>query len=228
MLYCLLICIVIGYLVGSISTSLIISKLFFKIDLREYGSKNAGGTNAGRVLGKKVGIIVIFLDAIKVGLTILFTYLLTLAFQIPIESFDGSIILYSSIFMTTFGHCYPIYFNFKGGKAVSTLFGILLFTNYQLALLFLLVYGLVLFTTKYVSLSSITASIVVAILSFINIFRTGTIIPCDYLNVYSVMLCFISMLLIFKHRSNIVRLVKGVELEARWIVRIHNKLKAKK
>ena len=224
MIICAIISVLFSYLIGSVSTSLIISKLFFKIDLREYGSKNAGGTNAGRVLGKKVGFIVIFLDALKIGVAIGLAYLLMHLFSIDLNSTNASIIVYLSALSGAIGHCYPIFFGFKGGKAVSTLVGFIVFTNPYLFLLMFVVFAMILLITKFVSLASMTCSFLLFVFSFIPFFQENMLIT-DYSIWYSITLLVYSLLLIFKHRGNIVRLVKGKELKARWVLRLYNKNK---
>jgi len=224
MILCLVISVILGYLVGSISTSLIIGKVFFKIDIREYGSKNAGGTNAGRVLGKKAGFLVIMFDALKVGLSFGISTLLIYLFKLELTQEQTSIILYLGAIFTAIGHCYPIYFGFKGGKAVSTLLGFVVFTNPYLLITMFIIFGLILFFSKYVSLSSITSSILLVAFSFIPFYQNGMWIT-PYTIYYSLALLVFCVLLIFKHRSNIVRLVTKKELKARWIVRIHDKIK---
>ena len=180
MILCAIISVLFSYLIGSISTSLIISKVFFNIDLREYGSKNAGGTNAGRVLGKKVGFIVIFLDALKIGVSIGLAYLLMVIFKLDLSSNESSIIVYLSALAGAIGHCYPIYFGFKGGKAVSTLVGFIVFTNPYLFLLMFVIFAVILLTTKYVSVSSMVCSFLLFIFSFIPFFQENMLITISW------------------------------------------------
>ena len=108
----------IGYLLGSIPFALVIGKLFYHTDVREFGSGNLGGTNAGRVLGKKAGIATILLDIVKV----------ILAVAIVSVGFDNQEMSIWSGVAAAFGHCYPIFAHFKGGKAAATLVGFLLST----------------------------------------------------------------------------------------------------
>ena len=106
-----------GYLLGSIPFALVIGRVFYKKDLRQYGSGNPGGTNAGRVLGKKAGVSVIVLDALKVVLSIWVGSLV---------SPDCAMI---SGLLCCVGHCYPVFAHFKGGKAVASMYGCLLYTS---------------------------------------------------------------------------------------------------
>ena len=107
----ILICLIIGYLIGSIPWGLVIGKVFYHKDIREYGSGNPGGTNAGRVLGKNVGIIVILLDALKALIVMIIVNKLAPGY----EQYAGLAVCV--------GHCFPIFAGFKGGKAVASSYG---------------------------------------------------------------------------------------------------------
>ena len=142
--------IILSYLFGSVPWSLVIGKVFFHKDIRTEGSGNLGGTNAGRVLGKKVGIIVIILDALKAF------------FSMLLASFIAKdAIIYAGL-ACCIGHCFPIFAQFKGGKAVATSFGFFLgiatFINHQYFYQFflpLLIFLVSLYLCRMVSLSSI-------------------------------------------------------------------------
>jgi glycerol-3-phosphate acyltransferase PlsY len=157
----------ISYLLGSIPFSLIIGKLFFKKDVREYGSKNLGGTNAGRVLGKKVGLAVIALDHVKAILGIIITKLLISQFNPELMN----ITLCLSAIAIVLGHCYPIFSHFKGGKAVACTYGILFASNIYVYLLAGLSFLIILKLTKYVSLSSVCSSFLAGLLFLIPFFQ---------------------------------------------------------
>lgn len=149
--------IILAYLYGSIPFALVIGRLFYKTDVRNYGSGNLGGTNTGRVLGKKAGVLVIILDASKallvMFLTRYFCSLLSLNEDTP----------YICALFCVIGHCYPIFANFKGGKAVSTAIGYFIAVNPLGAILALVVFFIVLKISKYVSLSSVLASLSVLV-----------------------------------------------------------------
>ena len=146
-------CIILGYLLGSIPFALVIGKLFYKTDIRQYGSGNLGGTNAGRVLGKKAGISVIVLDVLKVVLA---------AGLASLVSEPAAI--WTSL-ACCIGHYYPIFAHFKGGKAVATMFGFLIstsifiFQEFSYFLVPLFMFLIILYLFKYVSLGSICASV---------------------------------------------------------------------
>ena len=143
----ILLTIVFSYLMGSIPFSLIIGKIFFKKDVREYGSGNLGGTNTGRVLGKAAGFTVMVLDQLKAVITIV---LVTYLFKNTNPELVNTAIYLSSLFIII-GHCYPIFAKFKGGKAVAATFGILFITNIYIYLITLLIYVVLLKLTKFVS-----------------------------------------------------------------------------
>ena len=145
----ILVAIAVGYLVGSIPWALIIGKYFFKVDIREHGSKNLGGTNAGRVLGRKAGVAVMIGDLSK---AILAFYLLFWMIQpLGLSGLDRDLILLSTGPAAALGHAYPIFAKFKGGKIVSIFVGFVVCTNYYLLILGAAVFFLVLALTRYVS-----------------------------------------------------------------------------
>ncbi|WP_296876912.1 glycerol-3-phosphate 1-O-acyltransferase PlsY [Thomasclavelia sp.] len=196
-----IILVICGYLYGSIPFALVIGKLIYKTDVRNYGSGNLGGTNVGRVLGKKAGVAVILLDASKALLISLLT------------GYIASILnLYSDLaylcgLACVIGHCYPIFANFKGGKAVSTAIGFFFTINPLGAVLALVVFFIVLKITKYVSLSSVLASSSVLLATpFLDISLVGK------LTVAAVIL-----LLIYRHRANLKRVKDGTESKITWM-----------
>ncbi|OQX96013.1 acyl-phosphate glycerol 3-phosphate acyltransferase [candidate division KSB1 bacterium 4572_119] len=197
----LLIIIFLSYLAGSIPTSIICSKLFKGIDLREHGSGNAGGTNAIRVLGWKIGVFVMLVD---VGKGVLATLLIS---QIRIDSIGLSPDLLQIIagLSAIFGHIWTVFAGFKGGKGVGTAAG-MLFSLYPVAgLACLVIFFLMLALFRYVSLSSMTAA---ASFPVVVLLTKNWIAYSNELIYFAV---FIALLIIFTHRSNIKRLIKGEE-----------------
>lgn len=191
----------IGYLIGSIPWALIIGKVFYKTDVREHGSGNLGGTNTGRVLGKKAGMIVIVLDALKA-----FFVVLGLSF------FNKDAAAISGL-ACAIGHSYPIFANFKGGKGVATTFGYLLgvslFVTNHFLLLFvapLAIFLLLLKLFKMVSLASMLALASAAILSF---FQPNLVV--------SICLIATALLVIYRHRGNIKRILDHTEKKITWM-----------
>lgn len=199
----IILAVIIGYLLGSIPFALVIGKLFFKTDVREHGSGNLGGSNAGRILGPKVGASVIILDVLKVT----FAIFITSHFQ-----YSEMASIWAG-FAAAFGHCYPIFAGFKGGKAVATMFGFLLgisiftFQDASMLLVPLAAFVIVLLAGKMVSLASMVAAITSSIYIFIDS-------PADSTRVASILL---TILLIYRHRSNVQRILKGEENKVSWL-----------
>ena len=193
--------ILLGYLYGSIPFALVIGKVFYNTDVRESGSGNLGGTNAGRVLGKKAGISVIILDALKAVVIFYLSNYLSLKFNLNPD------IKYIAGLACIFGHCYPIFAEFRGGKAVSTSLGYFLCIEPLYAVVAIVVFLLVLKISKYVSLSSIsTALIILCIIPFLAVSVTAKI--CILLAV---------ILLVYRHKDNIKRIRNHTESNIQWM-----------
>jgi glycerol-3-phosphate acyltransferase PlsY len=189
-----------AYLIGSIPTALIISKRFFGIDIREYGSGNMGATNTFRVLGSKYGTIVMVVDILKgVVASSLYEFL----------PFYGGNELQRTNFIiglgmaAVIGHIFPIFANFKGGKGVATLFGMVLALQPVVALSCVGVFIFVLYLTRYVSLSSILAALMLPV-CVLWIWNENEIL-------YRVFTLLVALLVIFTHQKNIGRILRGVE-----------------
>lgn len=193
--------ILLGYLYGSIPFALVIGKVFYNTDVRESGSGNLGGTNAGRVLGKKAGISVIALDALKAVIIFYLSSYLSLKFNLNPD------IKYIAGLACIFGHCYPIFAEFRGGKAVSTSLGYFLCIEPLYAVVAIVVFLLVLKISKYVSLSSIsTALIVLCITPFLAVSITAKL--CMLIAV---------ILLVYRHKDNIKRIKNHTESKIQWM-----------
>ena len=193
--------ILLGYLYGSIPFALVIGKVFYNTDVRESGSGNLGGTNAGRVLGKKAGISVIVLDALKAVIIFYLSSYLSLKFNLNPD------IKYIAGLACIFGHCYPIFAEFRGGKAVSTRLGYFLCIEPLYAVVAIVVFLLVLKISKYVSLSSIsTALIVLCITPFLAVSITAKL--CMLVAV---------ILLVYRHKDNIKRIKNHTESKIQWM-----------
>lgn len=182
---------IVCYFIGNISGSIAISKLVYKQDIRNYGSKNAGATNALRVYGVKVGLATFLIDFFK-GL--LSAYL---GFK-----FYGSLGILICGLLCVIGHILPVLYNFKGGKGIATSFGVLLFAQPLQVLILLILFLIVVLMTKYVSLGSVLGCISAVIYGLIYIRKDF------YIGLIYILLGIISL---FKHRSNINRLIHGKE-----------------
>src|SRR5689334_2434754 len=192
--------IVLAYLIGSIPTAVWVSEYFFNIDIRDYGSGNAGATNTYRVLGPKWGTIVMLVDMLK-GIIAVKLALLLPQYADSVTRFENlQIILGLSAVV---GHVFPIWADFRGGKGVATLFGIVLGISPLTAICCSGVFLLVLYLTRFVSLSSIFASVAfpVFILIIFN-FQNDT---------YRVFAIAVALMVILTHQKNIGRLFKGNE-----------------
>ena len=147
--------VVTGYLFGSLPSAVWIGKFFYNIDVREYGSGNAGATNTFRVLGKKAGIPVLFFDILKGWIAVKISFFV--ADMVGKEEFISLQLTLGAA--AIIGHIYPVFAGFKGGKGVATLLGVTLAIHPLSALVGILVFILVLLVTNYVSLSSILAGL---------------------------------------------------------------------
>ena len=199
-------CIILGYLLGSIPFALVIGKLFYKTDIRQYGSGNLGGTNAGRVLGKKAGISVIVLDVLKVVLA---------AGLASLVSEPAAI--WTSL-ACCIGHCDPIFAHFKGGKAVTTMFGFLIstsifiFQEFSYFLVPLFMFLIILYLFKYVSLGSICASVCS------SLYITAQLLSLDVNNLFIILASWLmTLLVIYRHSANIKRIQEGTENKVSWL-----------
>lgn len=207
----IIIAIAIGYILGSIPFALVIGKVFYQTDVREHGSGNLGGTNAGRVLGKKAGISVIALDILKVIVAIF------VATKLPYPGIESSF-PYAQVasiwagFAAALGHCYPVFANFKGGKAVATMFGFLAgitfftFKDPYMLIVPVLTFFIVLGCFQYVSLASMCAGIASSIYIFIT---SDTIVATASI--------LLTILVIYRHRSNIQKIINGEENTVTWL-----------
>jgi acyl phosphate:glycerol-3-phosphate acyltransferase len=191
-----------AYLFGSIPFALVIGKVFYKTDIRTAGSGNLGGTNAGRVLGRKAGFFVSLLDLLKAFFVIL-----------VVNSFAPEVAAYAGV-IAALGHSYPIFAQFKGGKAVSTAAGYLLgvstlivFKPFELFILPAIVFSSTLKLTKYVSLSSMLGSSISTVIAFFVTDNTSVVLS----------LALITVLVIYRHKDNIKRLINKTENKVTWI-----------
>ncbi len=184
--------ILISYLIGCFSSAYFLGKISKNIDIRSYGSGNAGATNALRILGKKIGVLTLVLDIIKGMIAVYIGNM--------ILGFNGQLL--SSIFVVI-GHNWPIFLRFKGGKGVATSLGAILMFNWKAGLLCLLIAIIVVLITKYVSLGSIIASASAPIIM---------LLVSNEKNIYLyITISFLAILSICRHKANIIRLYNREE-----------------
>jgi len=197
-----------AYLIGSVVNAVWIGKLFYGFDIRDFGSKNAGSTNTIRILGWKAGIPVFLLDVLKgfaaVNLVRIYGY------YAPGTNYFVTLQLLLGAFVVI-GHIFPVFYGFKGGKGVASLFGIVLAIVPWPTLITLGIFVIILFITKYVSLSSMIAGITFPLL-IMFVFPTSI----QSLIIFSLI---ISVLLLLTHQKNIERLIKKEESKAHFLFR---------
>ncbi|HEI5058174.1 TPA: glycerol-3-phosphate 1-O-acyltransferase PlsY [Staphylococcus aureus] len=200
----IIVMLLLSYLIGAFPSGFVIGKLFFKKDIRQFGSGNTGATNSFRVLGRLAGFLVTFLDIFKGFITVFFPLWLPVHADGPISTFftNGLIVGLFAIL----GHVYPVYLKFQGGKAVATSAGVVLGVNPILLLILAIIFFIVLKIFKYVSLASIVAAICCVI---------GSLIIQDY--ILLVVSFLVSIILIIRHRSNIARIFRGEEPKIKWM-----------
>ena len=217
---------VVSYLIGSINFSIIISKAISGKDIRESGSGNAGATNMLRTHGKKFAIITLLCDIAKGVLAVLLTILFVILYghlvlQLPSRyaemrgnlnvTMDGISALFLALpyiagLFVMFGHCFPVFFGFKGGKGVATALGVVMTLDWKIGIIVLVVAIALMAITRYVSLGSVVAAALFVILTIAKQIFTGNINP--YIIVCSTLM---GLLVILRHHANIGRLIHGTE-----------------
>jgi len=195
-----------AYLIGAFPSAVWIGQTFYKTDVREYGSGNAGATNTFRTLGLKAGIPVLFVDILKGWIAVNLIYFIKdykffsdeLFFEIKLAFGIAAI----------FGHLFPIYTGFRGGKGIATMLGLMIGIHLQAALLSTLVFVITFLISKYISLSSIVASL---------IFPIVVIVILDSQNASLIIFSiFVPILSLITHQKNIERLLRREEKKARF------------
>ena len=202
----LLLVIVLGYFIGSIPFALVIGKVFYHTDVRQYGSGNLGGGNTGRVLGKKAGLSTMAMDLLKVTFVLLIAKLL--------GGNDTTMAL--GALAAGIGHCFPIYAGFRGGKAVAAMYG-WLFGLFAVAgrspvyfFLPLVVFLIVILLSRIISLSSMISAVII---TFYICIRPEPI-------AVKIVQIIFAVLIIVRHRSNIVRIINHNENTVSWVPRM--------
>ena len=197
--------VLLAYLTGAFPSAVWLGKTFYKIDVREFGSGNAGATNTFRVLGKKAGIPVLIMDVFKGWLAVNYIYFLA---NIPSSEEVVFEIQLAFGIAAVIGHLFPIYTGFRGGKGIATLLGLLIGLHAVAALYSILVFVIIFITSKYVSLGSIIASIAFPILVILILGSTNV-----SLNLFAF---FVPILSLITHQKNIERLFRGEETKVKF------------
>lgn len=191
----MIIAFLITYLLCSINPAIIICKKKIGQDIRKLGSGNAGTANAMRVLGKPLGLLVIVLDVAKVFLSY---YLVTLMCKLFNQNIEGGI-MSAFIVASVIGHCFPVYYGFRGGKGATVSIVVALIFNYKYAIICVIVSVIVYLITKIPSVSSLSGVILYLILTIVMSFK------------YTIPIVIVTLIVLFRHRNNIKRIFQGQE-----------------
>lgn len=195
-----LLLIVFAYLIGSVPTALIVSRRFFGIDIRDYGSGNMGATNTFRVLGSRYGTMVMVFDILKgIAAVALYNFI---PYYLHNELERTNFMIGLGLAAVT-GHIFPVFAGFRGGKGVATLFGMVIAVQPVIAISCTGVFIVVLYLTRYVSLSSILAAIALPI-CVLWIWNEHEVL-------YRVFALLVALLVVITHQKNIGRILRGVE-----------------
>tara|TARA_B100001250_G_scaffold181543_1_gene156222 strand:- start:9582 stop:10223 length:642 start_codon:yes stop_codon:yes gene_type:complete len=198
-----------AYLTGAFPSAVWLGKVLYKIDVREYGSGNAGATNTFRVLGRKAGIPVLFIDILKGFLAVNYVYLISNADSLKILNpelfFENQLALGIA---AVIGHLFPIYTGFRGGKGMATMLGLLIAIEPYAALFSLSIFVITLLISRYVSFSSIVASLAFPLFVMFGLQSTN-----ESLNLFAI---FVPILSLITHQKNIERLIRGEETKVKF------------
>ncbi len=191
---------VLAYLLGSIPSGLIIGKVFYKTDIRQHGSGNLGGTNTFRTLGVKAGMVVTLADILKGTLAASLPYL----FHVDMNPLLAGV-------LAVIGHTYPIFAGFRGGKAVATSGGVILFYAPLMFITVLVIFFISLYISKYVSLSSMIAGITAVMFAIVTGISREWDIPL------LIVVFLLASFVIYRHRANIKRIMNKTEPKIKWL-----------
>ena len=197
--------VLLAYLTGAFPSAVWVGKTFYKIDVREFGSGNAGATNTFRVLGKKAGIPVLIMDIFKGWLSVNYISFLTNFPQSEEAIFEVQLAFGIA---AVIGHLFPVYTGFRGGKGIATLLGLLVGLNPAAALFSILNFIIVFLISKYVTLGSILASVAFPVFVILVLNSANS-----SLNLFAV---FVPILTLITHQKNIERLVRGEETKVKF------------
>lgn len=199
-----LIGLLVAYLVGSIPSAVWVGRTFYNIDVREYGSGNAGATNTFRVLGRKPGIVVLIMDILKGFLAVKLAFIMGDYDSQSPEFIDYELALAVCGIM---GHIFPVFVGFRGGKGVATMLGILIGIHPQAAVICALSFIVTLYLSGYVSLSSMISGIVFPIVIMVFYSTNSSI------NIFSLA---VAILILVTHQRNIERIIRNEESRVKW------------
>lgn len=202
----IIILLILSYLTGAFPSAVWFGRTFYNIDVREYGSGNAGATNTFRVLGKNAGIPVLFMDVFKGWLSVNYIFLINSS-----NIFSPELLFENQLafgIAAVIGHLFPIYTGFRGGKGIATMLGLLLGLQPYAAFFSLIIFVIILFVFRFVSLASMVASF--AFPFFVMIILSSTNEP---LNLFAI---FVPILSLITHQKNIERLIRKEETKVKF------------
>ena len=202
----IIILLILSYLTGAFPSAVWYGRTFYNVDVREYGSGNAGATNTFRVLGKNAGIPVLFLDVFKGWLSVNYIFLINSSNVFSPELLFENQLAFG--IAAVIGHLFPIYTGFRGGKGIATMLGLLIGLQPYAAFFSLIVFVIILFVFRYVSLASMVASF--AFPFFVMIILSSTNEP---LNLFAI---FVPILSLITHQKNIERLIRKEETKVKF------------
>lgn len=192
-------CICVAYLLGSVNSAILISKIFGKKDIRDYGSKNAGATNMLRVMGKGAAVAVVIFDALKGVAAVLFAKYAPQIFAVEDTYAKAQ---YLSALFVVLGHIFPIYFGFKGGKGIMTSIAVIFVLDWEIGIILLVTCITIIALTKYVSLGSCVGAVMFPVLVYM--FHAEN-------ELFLIVAFIIAALALIMHRTNLIRLMHGTE-----------------
>jgi glycerol-3-phosphate acyltransferase PlsY len=195
---------ILAYLIGSFPSAVWLGRTFYGIDVREYGSGNAGATNTFRVLGKKAGIPVLIMDVAKGFLAVKLAYFIGNYEPLSPDFIDFELAL---AVCGLLGHIFPVYVGFRGGKGVATMLGILIAVHPRAASICAGVFLITFVLSGYVSLSSILSGMTFPVIIMVFYSTNSSI------NIFSLA---VAILILITHQRNIERLIKGEESRMKW------------
>ena len=201
---CIALGLMVSYLIGSISPSIWIGRIFYGVDVRTKGSCNAGSTNTIRVLGLRAGIIVFVIDVLKGWFALWLSSIFVQAF---LEGSEMELFGIASAAAVVLGHVFPVYEQFRGGKGVATMLGVLIYLYHDIFLILLIIFVVVFLIWRYISLGSITAAVCFPVVYTLNaVCRTE-----DFHLILFFFALGVAIFIVITHRKNIGRLVRGEE-----------------
>lgn len=204
MLIACVVTVVLSYLVGSINTSIIISKIK-KNDIRSHGSGNAGATNTLRVMGKAAAVAVVLGDALKAFIAAALSGLV--AYYCNVFAPDSLILKYLALVAVVIGHNFPLYFGFHGGKGIVTSVAVIFAIDWRLGIIVLGVGVIAIVLTRYVSLGSLIGCILFPLVCYVRYMDA----PMSYEKMVIIPAAFLGILGIIRHKNNIKKLMTGTE-----------------